>query len=139
MSKYIPPSKRNNPNLNSNKEITNEHIDKHEKKFDKYIPKQIDNKKIETVKPIMKNSEEFPPLPSNIVKKDQQLGVWKNKIVITKEIPPHPKVKLSTYLHDSSSNKKQNIKVKDIEFNEDNEDDYIYDRHVYLDDEYYSS
>ena len=105
----------------------------------RYYYHKINDKK--TTTPKVNSNDEFPPLHNNSIKRDPQLGVWKNKITITNE-PPSAKVKLSTYLHNSTDNLKKNkntIEIIDCG-NLDIEDDYMHDRHTYLnDDEYYSS
>ena len=134
MSKYIPPSKRNNIDLSKGP------IKEHKTHVNTDM-KPIKNKKtdIKLSISIINSNNDFPPLSNIIVKRDHQLGAWKNKITITNEPVPNPKLSTSS----SSSNNNKNVKsMKKISYYDDHEivDDFEYDRHTYtIEEDYYDS
>jgi len=144
MSKYIPPSKRNIPDSNKQtnrkSKYNNQHNYHNNDKNDK-------TEKIVSSVPKVNNYEEFPPLPipNTSEKKVSQTGAWSSKITISKEPISKPKVRLSTYYpsHDISCKTKEIIKKdakKDDYVEYDDYDEFINDKHVYLnEDAYYSS
>lgn len=133
MSKYIPPAKRNNPDLG--KDTTKKFYKKKVDHVVNPIKKEIVT---EPSIPTINNDKDFPPLSNNTTKRDPQLGAWKNKITITPGSIKDSKKKLR-----SDTTVKKSKKIIELGYNSDNEDiedDIIEDKHIYINEyDYYDS